>query len=86
MRLNCVTTQKKLSLAWDTVIAPAPIAMTVSTRPISLSRPSCGSSGATSAEVVTSATVVEPCAVFSAAATTNGMNRPMPNADRVLPR
>ena len=38
------------------------------------------------AEVVTSATVVEPCAVFSAAATTNGMNRPMPNADRVLPR
>src|SRR5690606_19653305 len=85
-RLNWVTTQKKLSLAWDTVMPPAPMAMTVSTRPISLSRPSWPSIGATSAEVVTRATVVDPWAVFSAAATIKGMNRPMPSADRVWPR
>ena len=78
MRLNWVTTQKKLSLACDTVIAPAPMAITHITRPISLSSPICASSGSTMAAVVISATVVEPCADFSAAATINGMNSPTP--------
>ncbi len=62
---------------------PAPMAITVSTRPISLSSPRLPSNGATMAEVVTKATVVEPCAVFSAAETMKGMNKPIPSADRL---
>ena len=42
--------------------------------------------GATRVEVVTSDTVLEPCAVLSAAATTKGMNTPSPRLDSVCPR
>ena len=67
-------------------MAPAPIAITQNTRPSSLSKPIWFNSGATIAEVVTNATVVEPCAVFSAAETINGIKIPSPKADNVEPR
>jgi len=86
MRLSWETTQKKLSLAWETTMAPAPMASTESTRPMSESRPSAGSSGRVRTELVTMATVEDPCAVFSAAEMMNGTARPRPRLDRVSPR
>ena len=62
------------------------MAITHSRRPISLSRPMETIKGATRVEVVTSDTVLEPCAVLSAAATTKGMNTPSPRLDSVCPR
>src|SRR5690606_18060894 len=55
--LNCVTTQKKLSFTWLTVIAPAPIAMTTSASGTAPSTPSEGKRGATKVDVMTSAAV-----------------------------
>ena len=60
MRLSCETTQKNESLAWETTIAPAPIASTVRTIPRSEPSPIEGRRGAMSADVVTSDTVDEP--------------------------
>jgi hypothetical protein len=58
-----VTTQKQLSLAWDTVIAPVPMAIIVSTDKTSVLSPSIGSIGARIPAVVVIITVEEPCAV-----------------------
>ena len=58
-------------------MAPAPIAITVSTRPKVEPRPNDSTMGAISADVATSATVEEPCAVLKAAATRNGRNIPI---------
>ena len=72
-----VTTQKYESLACETVIAPAPIAIVTSVALIGLANPSAGSSGATIPAVVVSATVDEPCALFKIAESKNGNNIPI---------
>ena len=69
---NWETTQKYESLACDTTIEPAPIAMTVSEG----SRPRVASMGASMLAVVTMATVEEPWAVLRAAEMRKGRNIP----------
>src|SRR5699024_3156886 len=59
-----VTTQKYESLAWETVIAPAAMAMTASAICRSDSKPSVPRSGATIPAVVTMAPVEDPWAVL----------------------
>ena len=71
-----VTTQKYESLACDTVMAPAPIAITQSTDFTGVASPSTGRSGASIPAVVVIATVDEPCALFYIAASMNGKNIP----------
>lgn len=77
MPLKLVTTQKYESLAWETVMAPAAMAMTTSALATGVSKPNAGIIGKTIADVVVSATVEEPCAVFRAAETRKGKNSPM---------
>ena len=76
MSPKLVTTQKYESLACDTVMAPAPIAITQSTVLTGEASPSAPSSGAMIPAVVVIATVEEPCAVFNIAARRNGKNIP----------
>src|SRR5690606_12105652 len=73
---NCVTTQKKLSLACDTTAEPAPIATTTNADSKPPVKPSTSINGATMEAVVISATVEEPCAVLIAAAIKNGNQIP----------
>ena len=79
---NWETTQKYESLAWETVMAPAPMASTVYTG----SRPSAASSGAMMDEVVMIDTVEEPWAVLMAAAITKGRKIPRCRVERDSPR
>lgn len=72
MPLKLVTTQKYESLAWETVMAPAAMAMTTSALATGVSKPSADIIGKTMADVVVSATVEEPCAVFRTAETRKG--------------
>src|SRR5690606_38919591 len=72
----CVTTQKKLSLAWDTTAEPAPMAMTTSALSRSLTKPNSFIKGASMEAVVINATVDEPCAVLMAAANKKGSQIP----------
>ena len=65
MSPKLVTTQKYESLACDTVMAPAPIAITQSTVLTGEASPSAPSSGAMIPAVVVIATVEDPCAVFN---------------------
>ena len=65
MSPKLVTTQKYESLACDTVMAPAPIAITQSTVLTGEASPRAPSSGAMIPAVVVIATVEEPCAVFN---------------------
>ncbi len=53
---------------------------------MSLSKPRSPSSGATSTDVVTRATVEEPWAVLRAAAIRNGTKMPMPSSESCSPR
>ena len=76
MSPKLVTTQKYESLACDTVMAPAPIAITQSTVLTGEASPSAPSNGAIIPAVVVIATVEEPCAVFNIAARRNGKNIP----------
>ena len=76
--LNSETTQKYESFAWETVIAPAPIAMQTSVACSGVSKPSTVSNGAMMPAVVIIATVEEPCAVLSTAASRNGKKIPIP--------
>ncbi len=73
-------------MAWDTVMEPAPMASTTRIGPQPVARPRPASIGATRDDVVMMATVEEPCAVFRAAAMTNGSAIPMPSMARVFPR
>lgn len=71
-----VTAQKKLSLAWDMAIAPAPVAKTAKTLMDSESKPREPSNGATMEAVVIMATVDEPWAVFKEKAIKKGRKIP----------
>lgn len=71
-----VTAQKKLSFAWETAIAPAPVANTAKTLIVSESNPKVPRSGAMMEAVVIMATVEEPWAVFKEKAIRNGKNIP----------
>jgi hypothetical protein len=70
---NCVTTQKKLSLACETTAEPAPIETTTIALAKSLSKPRPAIMGASMDAAVISATVDEPWAVLMAAASRNGI-------------
>lgn len=72
-----VTTQKYESFAWETVIAPAPIAITASAARTGDASPRTPMSGARIPAVVVMATVEEPCADFKIAARMNGKKMPM---------
>ena len=69
---SLVTTQKKLSFACETTDEPAPIATTTRAFCNSVSKPKFSIMGASMEAVVTRATVDEPWAVFTAAASKNG--------------
>ena len=71
-----VTAQKKLSLACEMAIAPAPIANTVNTFIVSESKPRLTKRGAMIEAVVIMATVDEPWAVFREKAIKKGRNIP----------
>ena len=73
--LYCWITQKKLSFAWLTVIAPPPMVRTSSAFSKDWSRPIAGSKGANIDEVITIEAVEEPCAVFKAAANRKAMGK-----------
>lgn len=75
--LNCVTIQKKLSLACDTIADPAPMAITTTALENSVPVPMEFIMGATIDAAVINATVDDPCAVFMAAAIKNGSQMPM---------
>ena len=64
---NWVNIQKPLSLAWETTMAPAPIADTTKALSISEVNPRVASKGAMIEAVVMRATVDDPWAVFIAA-------------------
>lgn len=68
---------EKLSLTCDTTSEPAPIATTTMALSISLVKPNVAISGAITDAVVINATVDEPCADFSAAASRKGRKMPM---------
>src|SRR5512140_1051945 len=86
MSLNCETTQKYEALAWLTTIDPAPIAIVTSAFAGLDVQPIEPRSGAMIADVVTSDTVDDPCAVLIAAAMTKGSSSPRFHVDIVLPR
>ncbi len=69
-------TQKKLSLAWEIAMPPAPMANTARTFINSLSNPRGTNKGAITEAVVTMATVDEPWAVLRARDIRNGRRRP----------
>lgn len=58
--LICVITQKKLSLAWETTLEPAPIATTVIALSMGASKPREGIKGTIIDAVVIMATVEDP--------------------------
>lgn len=68
-------------MAWDTVIAPAAMAITVSAARTGVPSPITSISGAMMPAVVVSATVEDPCAVFRMADSRNG--KKMPTASRI---
>src|SRR5690606_38736197 len=74
---NREMTQKYESLAWDTIIEPAPIARTVKTLPMVWSSPNEGSIGNTMVAVVIMATDEDPWAVFKMAAIRKGKKSPI---------
>ena len=65
------------SFACDTVMAPAPMAMTAKAISAGVTRPRAGSVGVTMPAVVTRATVEEPWAVLRIAEMMNGKNSPI---------
>jgi hypothetical protein len=72
----CVTTQKKLSFACETIDEPDPIINTTRTLAISDVKPSEGRKGRIKEEAVIRATVDDPCAVLSTTAIMNGSQIP----------
>ena len=73
-------------MAWDTTIAPAPMLITARTEPSVDSSPRERSRGDIRAEVATMVVVVEPWAVFRAAAMTKGTKIPRLRPLAALPR
>ena len=70
-----VTTQKKLSLAWETTMDPAPIEITNSALSISVANPRLPIIGNTMEAAVINATVDDPCASFMADAIKKGRKK-----------
>lgn len=81
----CVMTQKKLSLAWETINEPDPIAITTIALSISLVNPNTGIKETIIDAVVIKATVEEPWADFNAAARIKGSQIPIGKSDNDSP-
>ena len=83
---NLLITQKKLSLACESIIEPAPIARIASVLPQSPDKPKLFKSGATIEAAVIIAMVDDPCEVFRMTAIMYGINNPNPSAATCSPR
>ena len=83
---NLLITQKKLSLACESIMEPAPIARIASVLPQSPESPRLFSSGATMEAAVIIAMVDDPCEVFRITAIMYGINYPNPSAATCCPR
>ena len=81
----CVSTQNKLSFAWETIIEPAPIDNITRAFDTPESKPSEDIKGARIDAVVTIATVDEPCAVLIEDTRMNGSQIPRFARDKESP-